>query len=71
VLASIASCSSSSASTGRERAQRPGEYAALQQVPDVTDFFLNGADTARPVRFVALYDPHVTPCWRPFPPASA
>lgn len=30
-----------------------------------TDFFLNGADENRPVRFVAYYDPYITPCWNP------
>lgn len=31
-----------------------------------TDFFMNGADESRPVRFVALYDPYVSPCFNPF-----
>ncbi|HET6418362.1 MAG TPA: hypothetical protein VFG22_18845 [Polyangiales bacterium] len=31
-----------------------------------TDFFINGADESRPVRFVALYDPYVSPCYNPF-----
>lgn len=31
-----------------------------------TDFFLNGQDETRPVRFVALHDPYVSPCWNPF-----
>ena len=31
-----------------------------------TDFFLNGQDERRPVRFVALHDPYVSPCWNPF-----
>jgi len=30
-----------------------------------TDFFQNGADETRPLRFVALYDPYVTPCYNP------
>ncbi len=32
-----------------------------------TDFFLNGEDEARPLRYVAFYHPRVTPCFRPFP----
>lgn len=31
-----------------------------------TDFFLHGADEARNVRFVAFYDPYVSPCYNPF-----
>ena len=31
-----------------------------------TDFFMNGQDETRPVRFVALHDPYVSPCWNPF-----
>lgn len=31
-----------------------------------TDFFQNGADEARPVRYVALYHPYATPCYTPF-----
>ncbi|MBW2293445.1 MAG: hypothetical protein JRG89_02590 [Deltaproteobacteria bacterium] len=31
-----------------------------------TDFFQNGADEARPLRYVAFYDPYVTPCYNPF-----
>ena len=31
-----------------------------------TDFFINDADESRPVRFVALYDPYVSPCYNPF-----
>ena len=31
-----------------------------------TDFFANGADESRPVRFIALYDPYVSPCYNPF-----
>ena len=30
-----------------------------------TDFFQNAADESRPLRFVALYDPYVTPCYNP------
>lgn len=37
-----------------------------------TDFFLNGADESKIVRYMALYDPYVSPCWNPFPlPGSA
>lgn len=35
-----------------------------------TDFFVNGADESKPVRYVALHDPYASPCWRPFPPAE-
>ncbi len=31
-----------------------------------TDFFLQGADERKPVRFVVLYAPLVNPCYRPF-----
>ena len=31
-----------------------------------TDFFPQGADERKPVRFVALYAPMVNPCYRPF-----
>ncbi len=30
-----------------------------------TDFFPNGADEARVVRYVMYYDPYVSPCWNP------
>ena len=30
-----------------------------------TDFFQNGANETKPVKFVALYDPYVTPCYNP------
>lgn len=38
-----------------------------------TDFFLNGADESRVVRYVMLHDPYVSPCWNPFgsPDAAA
>ena len=31
-----------------------------------TDFFINDADESSPVRFVALYDPYISPCYNPF-----
>jgi hypothetical protein len=31
-----------------------------------SDFFANGADDGRSVRYVALYDPYLTPCANPF-----
>lgn len=41
----------------------------LQHVEDIflrsTDFFPNGADESRPVRFVALYEPYASPCFNP------
>ena len=36
-----------------------------------TDFFVNGADASRVVRYVALHDPYITPCWNPLAPATA
>ncbi len=30
-----------------------------------TDFFRNGADESRPVRYVLFFDPYVSPCWNP------
>ncbi len=33
-----------------------------------TDFFPNGADESRPVRFLAFYDPRVSPCYNPLAP---
>jgi hypothetical protein len=35
-----------------------------------SDFFVNGADESRTVRYVTLHDPYTSPCWNPFPPAS-
>ncbi len=32
-----------------------------------TDFFLNGADESRLVKYVALHHPYENPCWSPFP----
>ena len=34
-----------------------------------TDFFRNGGDESKPVRFVAYHDPYRSPCWVPFPNA--
>jgi len=34
-----------------------------------TDFFPNGADESRPVRFVAIYAPRANPCYNPFAPS--
>jgi hypothetical protein len=31
-----------------------------------TDFFQNGGDEGRVLRFVAFYDPHTSPCYSPF-----
>lgn len=31
-----------------------------------TDFFQNGADETRPLRYVTYYDPYVSPCYNPF-----
>lgn len=31
-----------------------------------TDFFQNGANEARPLSYVAFYDPYVTACYNPF-----
>jgi hypothetical protein len=36
-----------------------------------TDFFLNGADESRRVRYVRFYDPYVNPCWNPCLPLAA
>ncbi len=30
-----------------------------------TDFFLTGADETRPLRYVALYGPYISPCFNP------
>jgi hypothetical protein len=30
-----------------------------------TDFFVNGADESKLVRYVLFYDPYVSPCWNP------
>src|SRR5262249_62178866 len=30
-----------------------------------TDFFMNGADETRPIRYVSLYDPYQSPCFNP------
>ncbi len=31
-----------------------------------SDFFDNGADLAKPVKFVLFYEPYLTPCFNPF-----
>lgn len=31
-----------------------------------TDFFQNGADEAKPLRYASYYDPYVSPCYNPF-----
>ncbi len=31
-----------------------------------TDFFQQGADESLPLRYVAYYDPYVSPCYNPF-----
>lgn len=31
-----------------------------------TDFFIHGGDESRVVRFMALHDPYVSPCFNPF-----
>jgi hypothetical protein len=36
-----------------------------------TDFFLNGADEQRPLKFVRLHHPYVSPCWNPLAMAGA
>ena len=54
----------------REHRDRLGSPAStmdgVQRFLLSTDFFLQGADERRPVRFVALYAPMVNPCYRPF-----
>ena len=34
-----------------------------------TDFFAQGADESRPLRFQTLYDPYINPCYNPMEPA--
>ena len=36
-----------------------------------TDFFLNGGDESKPVKYVMLYHPYVSPCWNPILMAAA
>jgi hypothetical protein len=31
-----------------------------------SDYYRNGADPKRPVKYVMFYDPYVSPCWDPF-----
>ncbi|NNF07231.1 MAG: hypothetical protein HKN21_10765 [Candidatus Eisenbacteria bacterium] len=31
-----------------------------------TDFFLQGQDESKPVKYLALYDPYANPCFYPF-----
>jgi len=31
-----------------------------------TDFFQNGGDETRPLRYVRFYDPYLSPCYNPF-----
>ena len=35
-----------------------------------TDFFLNGADETKPVRYVRLYHSYASPCWQPVSAAN-
>ena len=48
-----------------------GESTARQPLPFLdflqsTDFFANGADESRVVRYVMLHDPYINPCFNPF-----
>ena len=36
-----------------------------------TDFFLNGADENKKVRYITLYNPYASPCWNPISTAAA
>lgn len=36
-----------------------------------TDFFLNGADESKKVRYVRLYNQYASPCWNPISTAAA
>ena len=36
-----------------------------------TDFFLNGADESKPVKYISFADPYLSPCWNPIGLAAA
>lgn len=50
---------------GELNALSPRDKDLFERFLMSTDFFQHGADESRPVRYVAFYDPYVTPCWNP------
>ena len=53
------------AAYGAKRLANAGESKLAKQYLLSTDFFLHDADESRTVRYVALVDPYVTPCYNP------
>jgi hypothetical protein len=51
------------------RFQRP-KVDPFEQFLLSTDFFQNGGDETRTIRYVALYDPYLNPCWNPCNPIA-
>ncbi|MEM7357177.1 MAG: hypothetical protein AAF657_40560 [Acidobacteriota bacterium] len=45
---------------------RPVEPLPFMKFLESTDFFPNGADENRAVRYIMLRDPYVNPCFNPF-----
>lgn len=43
----------------------PPDPEVFQRYLLSTDFFQHGADESRTLRYVAFYDPYVSPCWNP------
>jgi hypothetical protein len=44
---------------------RPASDALVQRFLLSTDFFPNGADETRTIRYARYHDPYVNPCWDP------
>jgi hypothetical protein len=42
-----------------------GDKSLAKQFLLSTDFFVNGEDESKPLRFVFVYDPRFTPCYNP------
>jgi hypothetical protein len=54
---------------GVSRFQRP-KTDPFEQFLLSTDFFRNGGDETRTIRYVALFDPYLNPCWNPCNPIA-
>lgn len=46
---------------------KPRDKLPFIRFLESSDFFMNGMDENQPVRYLALYDPYLNPCFRPFP----
>ena len=50
-----------------EHQLRPDSEQARKLFLLSTDFFVNDEDVSRPLKFQALYDPYISPCYNPIP----